>query len=201
MLFRSTRLILIFVLWFSPFATAQFTLRVYRDSILPAVILLAFAGAATPTYTVPASAVTGDAIEVTVTDADGNKATARATVSGLTIAAVEPTTAAGTNGAGLLIGYKYVRIFFSEPLSSLDASEVEIRDVKSKQLYSIESLKLSSTGLFADVVLAGSYDADGTTFLMPNVPYVATIDQDGMLDSLEFELPATVADEDRKSVV
>ena len=41
---RSTRLILIFVLWFSPFATAQFTLRVYRDSILPAVILLAFAG-------------------------------------------------------------------------------------------------------------------------------------------------------------
>ena len=151
--------------------------------------------AATPTYTVPASAVTGDAIEVTVTDADGNKATARATVSGLTIAAVEPTTAAGTNGAGLLIGYKYVRIFFSEPLSSLDASEVEIRDVKSKQLYSIESLKLSSTGLFADVVLAGSYDADGTTFLMPNVPYVATIDHDGMLDSLEFELPATVADE------
>lgn len=39
---RSARFIIFFVLWFSPFATAQFTLRVYRDSILPAVILIAF---------------------------------------------------------------------------------------------------------------------------------------------------------------
>lgn len=41
---RSTRFLIVFVLWFSPFATAEFTLRVYRDSILPAVILCAFAG-------------------------------------------------------------------------------------------------------------------------------------------------------------
>ena len=41
---RRTRFLLIFILWFSPFATAQFTLRVYRDSILPALILCAFAG-------------------------------------------------------------------------------------------------------------------------------------------------------------
>ena len=41
---RSTRFLVIFVLWFSPFATAQFTLRVYRDSILPALILYAFSG-------------------------------------------------------------------------------------------------------------------------------------------------------------
>ncbi|MBR0451559.1 MAG: hypothetical protein IJI78_06160 [Oscillospiraceae bacterium] len=41
---RRTRFLLIFILWFSPFATAQFTLRVYRDSILPALILYAFAG-------------------------------------------------------------------------------------------------------------------------------------------------------------
>ena len=94
-----------------------------------------------------------------------------------------------------MIGYKYVRIFFSEPLSSLDPSEIEIRAAKSKQLYSLESVKLSGTGLFADVILYGSYDADGTTFLMPNTPYVATITHDGLTDSLEFELPATVADE------
>ena len=150
---------------------------------------------ATSTYTVPASAVTGDVIEVTVTDADGNTASDSAIVSGLTIVSVEPTTAAGTNGAGNLIGYKYVRIFFSESLASLDTSEVEIRNVKSKQLYSIESLKLSSTGLFADIILYGSNDADGTTFLMPNTPYVATVEHNGLVDSLEFELPATVADE------
>ena len=41
---RSTRFLVVFVLWFSPFATAQFTLRVYRDSILPAIILCAFSG-------------------------------------------------------------------------------------------------------------------------------------------------------------
>ena len=74
---------------------------------------------ATSSYTVPASAVTGDIIAVTVTDADGNTDTDTAIVSGLTIAAVEPTTEA--TGA---IGYKYIRIFFSEPLSSLDASEI-----------------------------------------------------------------------------
>lgn len=41
---RRTRFLLIFIIWFSPFATAQFTLRVYRDSILPAIILCAFSG-------------------------------------------------------------------------------------------------------------------------------------------------------------
>ena len=41
---RRTRFLLIFIIWFSPFSTAQFTLRVYRDSILPAIILCAFAG-------------------------------------------------------------------------------------------------------------------------------------------------------------
>ena len=41
---RVERLAIVFVLWFSPFATAQFTLRVYRDSILPQLILIAFAG-------------------------------------------------------------------------------------------------------------------------------------------------------------
>ena len=41
---RIERLAMIFVLWFSPFATAQFTLRVYRDSILTQLILLSFTG-------------------------------------------------------------------------------------------------------------------------------------------------------------
>lgn len=43
---RGSRFVVFFVLWFSPFATAQFTLRVYRDSILPAVILIVFAAVA-----------------------------------------------------------------------------------------------------------------------------------------------------------
>ena len=42
---RWSRLAVFFVLWFSPFSTAQFTLRVYRDSILPAFILLAISSA------------------------------------------------------------------------------------------------------------------------------------------------------------
>ena len=108
---------------------------------------------ATSTYTVPASATTGDIIAVTVTDAEGNTTSDSVTISGLTITAVEPTTAAGVVG-GINVGYKYVRIFFSEPLSSLDTSEIEIRHSKTKQLYSLESVKLSSTGLFADVILA-----------------------------------------------
>ena len=153
---------------------------------------------ATSTYTVPASATTGDIIAVTVTDAKGNTTSDSVVISGLTIAAVEPTTAAGyttdPTGAVVSIGYKYVRIFFSEPLDSLEKSDVEIRQVKTKQLYSIESVDLSADGLFADVVLYGSYSGDGTTFLQPNEPYQCTITHNGLTDTLEFELPANAAD-------
>ncbi len=38
------KLILFTVIWFSPFSWAQFTLRVYRDSIFPQLVLLFFAG-------------------------------------------------------------------------------------------------------------------------------------------------------------
>ncbi len=41
---RIARLCLFLVLWFSPYSTAAFTLRVYRDNIFPSLCLLFFAG-------------------------------------------------------------------------------------------------------------------------------------------------------------
>ncbi|MEG2676804.1 MAG: hypothetical protein RR933_01680, partial [Oscillospiraceae bacterium] len=41
---RIQRFIIFFVLWFSPYSFASFTLRVYRDNIFPSLCLLFFAG-------------------------------------------------------------------------------------------------------------------------------------------------------------
>ena len=147
------------------------------------------------TFTVPATAKYGDEITVVVTDEDGNTATDTVYVGGLTILSVEPTTAADGE-----IGYKYIRVTFSKSLDSLDSSEVEIRHAKSNRLFSIESVKLSSDGTFADVVLYGSNDADGTTFLQANQPYICTLSKDGETASLGFEIPGFVSDAYVKSV-
>ena len=125
------------------------------------------------TFVVPSTAKYGDEIKVTVTNEAGNTADATVYVGGLTILSVEPTTAANGN-----VGYKYIRVTFSKSLDSLDSSEIEIRHAKSNQLFSIESLKLSADGTFADVILYGSNDADGTTFLKANQPYVCTLKND-----------------------
>ena len=147
------------------------------------------------TFTVPATAKYGDEIKLVVTDADGETATDTVYVGGLTILSVEPTTAANGN-----VGYKYIRVTFSKSLDSLDSSEIEIRHAKSNQLFSIESLKLSADGTFADVILYGSNDADGTTFLKANQPYVCTLTKDGEKASLGFEIPGFVSDAYVKAV-
>ena len=147
------------------------------------------------TFTVPATAKYGDEITVVVTDEDGNTASDTVYVGGLTILSVEPTTAANGN-----VGYKYIRVTFSKSLDSLDSSEIEIRHAKSNQLFSIESLKLSADGTFADVILYGSNDADGTTFLKANQPYVCTLTKDGEKASLGFEIPGFVSDAYVKAV-
>ena len=137
----------------------------------------------TSTYTVPADAKSGDAIKVVVTDLNGNTATDTVYVGGFTILEVEPTTAQGGSG------YKYVRAYFSAALASLTPSDIVIRDKKTNQLYSVESVALSSDGKSADITIAGNVDIAGTTFLMPATEYVITITQGGASDSYEFELP------------
>ena len=139
--------------------------------------------ATSESITVPASAKSGDRIKVKVTDADGETATDMVFVGGFTIVSVEPTTA---NDGG---DYKYIRATFSSALSSLDPSEIEIRRKSDKQLYSVESVRLSIDGKVADITLFGDKDAAGTDFLTAATIYVMTVTHDGFTDGLEFQLP------------
>ena len=142
--------------------------------------------ATTATYTVPASAKDGDEIKLTVTDEDGQTASDKVYVGGLTILKVEPLAQGAT--------YKYVKAYFSSALTSLAPSEIEIRGKKDQKLYSIQTATLSTDGMAADLTLYGNNDSDLTTFLWPNTTYVMTLTQNGQSTSLEFELPAYMTD-------
>ena len=142
----------------------------------------------TETYEVPADANSGDAIKVVVTDEAGNTAEDTVYVGGFTILKVEPTTASTNNS------YKYVRAYFSTSLDSLSTEDIEIRAVKSQQLYSIESVKLSSDGTYADITIAGDASVAETRFLSAGLRYGCTINHDGDVAYLEFELPEFLSD-------
>ena len=101
---------------------------------------------------------------------------------------VEPTTAQNGNG------YKYIRATFSDPIDSLEASDIEIRAKKNNQLYSVETVSLSSDGLTADITLFGDVQGAGTSFLDPATIYVMKIAKGGDDAVLEFELPDNQAD-------
>ena len=103
--------------------------------------------ATTATYEVPAIAKSGDRIKLVVTAEDGETAEDTVYVGGFTILMVEPTTEEGG------LGYKYIRAYFSSALTSLDADDIEIRNKKNNQLYSVDTVKLSADGTSADITL------------------------------------------------
>ena len=139
----------------------------------------------TSTYTVPADAKSGDAIKVVVTDLNGNTASDTVYVGGFTILEVEPTTAQDNQGTG----YKYIRAYFSNSLKSLAPEDIVLRDKMTEQLFSIDTVKLSSDGTYADITLFGDNSEGGTTFLQGGDIYVITITSEEVSDSYEFELP------------
>ena len=91
-------------------------------------------------------------------------------------------------------GYKYVRATFSNALNSLSEADIEIRNVKTGQLYSVEKVALSTDGYTADITIAGDAAVSGTTFLQPATIYSCKIDADGAESTLEFQLPNIFAD-------
>ena len=143
--------------------------------------------ATSESITVPAIAKSGDRIKVTVTSEDGETASDSVYVGGFSILKVEPTTAMvmGEDTKG----YKYVRATFSNPLMSLSEADIEIRNVKTDQLYSVEKVALSTDGYTADITIAGDAAVAGTTFLMPSTIYACTMSSDGLDATLEFQLP------------
>ena len=145
------------------------------------------------TFEIPASAKSGDRIKVTVTDEEGNTAEDTVYVGGFSIVMVEPTTDAQTGLGGN--GYKYIRAYFSTGLDSLEADDIEISAKKNNQLFSVDTVKLSADGTYADITLFGSIQEGNTKFLDPATIYTMAITKDGITATYEFELPANASDE------
>ena len=91
-------------------------------------------------------------------------------------------------------GYKYIRATFSNALKSLSKADIEIRNVKTEQLYSVEDVALSTDGYTADITIAGNTADAGTTFLMPSTIYSCKMSSDGLDATLEFQLPDVWSD-------
>ena len=66
--------------------------------------------------------------------------------------------------------------------------------MKSQQLYSVEDVKLSSDGTYADITIAGDTSMSDSSFLMSGVKYGCTVTQGYDTAYLEFELPTFYSD-------
>ncbi len=131
-------------------------------------------------------------IKVVVYNKNGKKAKTLSTkrtvkVSEFSIASVVSTT----EEAGA--GYKYIRATFTKALDSLDASEVEISEKATGQIYSVEKVILATNGKSADITLVGDAMAAGTRFLSANTDYVLNIKKSGATAHLDFNIPAVAA--------
>ena len=108
-------------------------------------------------------------------------------VTEFSIASVVSTTDAAASG------YKYIRATFTKAIDALDASEVEISEKATGQIYSVEKVALATNGKSADITLVGDVAAAGTTFLQANTDYVLNIKKSGATAHLDFNIPAVAA--------
>ena len=81
---------------------------------------------------------------------------------------------------------KYLEIIFNQPLESLDASQLSIRNADTLERVGVESVTLSADGMSVQVTLLGSEDQQ---ILSQGTNYTASITADGKVSSFEFEVP------------
>ena len=145
------------------------------------------------TYTVPTTAKVGDLISVTVTDADGNTASDSVIVGATTELALESVEGAAIDRASGT--YNVVIAYFNQPVDDLAAGDIQIRRVSDDQLFSVESVALSSDGMKATITLANSGSAGASVVgLRPNVDYNMIVTSEGDTASKIFSIPAVVDD-------
>jgi hypothetical protein len=92
-------------------------------------------------------------------------------------------------------GSKYVRATFSKAIDALDASEVEITEKGSGQIFTVKKVTLSSNKKMADIELLGDDNAGGIiNWLKPNVDYIFKITKAGVTGQFEFSIPDVAKD-------
>ena len=105
----------------------------------------------------------------------------------LAIKSVEPATLAGS--------HKYIVVKFNKALSSLDASEVIIREKDTDRLVTVEKVTLASNGKSATLTLLGDALTSGESFILANTDYVLSVTKAGATAAMDFNFPAVQPDE------
>ena len=145
------------------------------------------------TYTVPTTAKEGDIITVTVTAEDGETASDSVVVGAIAELALQSVEGAAMDAATGT--YNVVIAYFNQPVEGLAAGDIQIRQVNNDQLYSVESVSLSSDGLKATITLANSSSAGAQVLgLEANVDYNMIVESAEGKASKIFYIPATLSD-------
>ena len=84
----------------------------------------------------------------------------------------------------------YIRVYFNKALSSLKASEIEIRETASSELKDVEKVTLASNGKSALLQMLGTSDNNNYNAIMYNTPYTLTVTQSGVTASYSFTVDA-----------
>lgn len=81
---------------------------------------------------------------------------------------------------------KFLEVQFNKALSSLDASELNVRQTSTSARVGVEKVALASDGLSATITLLGEEGV--ATFVRPHIDYTLSITQNGKVTSTVFNL-------------
>ena len=85
-------------------------------------------------------------------------------------------------------GY-YVNVTFVNKLKTLSVADIDIRDASTKELFTVESVTLSSDGYTASIAMKGaSTQGYASSALNEGVEYTLTISQNGKVAAANFEV-------------
>ena len=92
--------------------------------------------------------------------------------------------------------YNVVIAYFNKPVSDIAAGDIQIRQVNNDQLFSVDTVSLSSDGMRATITLANSNAAGASVVGLEHlVDYNMIVKKDGSTASKVFYIPATLSNQ------
>ena len=111
----------------------------------------------------------------------------------LALVSVEAGAGMLYDSAGNAKGYNVLIAYFSEPVGELNAADVQIRDVSTNKLYSVEKVVMSSDQMTATLTLTNSTSAGASvTGLQPNIDYNMIVTTGDDVASKVFSIPGVL---------
>ena len=145
--------------------------------------------ATSESITVPSGTAVGSIISVVVTDAEGNTGSDSVITVDTKELALESVEDASGGAGNVVIAY------FNKSVGNLQPGDIQIRELATDQLTTVESVSMSSDGLTATMTLTNTSAAGAAAAtLTPNVDYRMIVTSNGETAEKVFYIPMTVPD-------